>query len=409
MIKNLIKFSLHRDGYPTLVSGEASSAIRNRERGRMEARDYKAVLDHEWINLGRGGGYSSGFKFEAKDKSPNRPALRLEEVFSQRLGAWVLYTEAEAERLFGGAKTNPRRPPQRWMEHCMAGVSKGYDPGAVCGSLWYHKMSPAQRREAMRRHERRNPFTLKGPFVLVRDQQQLAGTYDSYQEALREAHRMLPDASSYVSIHDEGCAHPAAVKTLWKRDSREASRRNPSRAWHEERWREYNRERLRAQRDVPTPENLGRQEVLIGKVEAERDALRTYKHHRNPAVEVSASDRAKAAKIKGVRPEMLDDPDFWKTLSKYIEFHGCWPTTLEPRDIPQEKYLVNMGKALDVSYEPTESQKKSNKYGSSWLHEFNEGGNPKDKRALPDRLCTGDGKSIITHGGKFGVKDWVRG
>jgi len=134
-----------------------------------------------------------------------------------------------------------------------------------------------------------------------------------------------------------------------------------------------------------------------------------FGHRHNPAVEVSASDRAKAAKIKGVRPEMLEDPDFWKTLSKYIEFHGCWPTTLEPRDIPQEKYLVNMGKALDVSYEPTESQKKSNKYGSSWLHEFNEGGNPKDKKALPDRLCTSDGKSIITHGGKFGVKDWVRG
>jgi len=72
-----------------------------------------------------------------------------------------------------------------------------------------------------RKTERRgNPLTLKGPFTLVRDGKQLGGRWDSYQDALREAHRMLPDAISYVSIHDEGTNHPVAAKTLWRHEGR---------------------------------------------------------------------------------------------------------------------------------------------------------------------------------------------
>jgi hypothetical protein len=46
----------------------------------------------------------------------------------------------------------PGRPPKKWMRRCVAGVSAHIadDPGAVCGSLWYKKMSPAQKRKAMR-------------------------------------------------------------------------------------------------------------------------------------------------------------------------------------------------------------------------------------------------------------------
>ena len=52
----------------------------------------------------------------------------------------------------------PRRPPKKWMRDCVAGVTKNspaYDPRAVCGSLWYHKLSPAQKAAAVRRERTR--------------------------------------------------------------------------------------------------------------------------------------------------------------------------------------------------------------------------------------------------------------
>ena len=65
----------------------------------------------------------------------------------------------------------PNRPPKKWMRDCVDGVRRSgsaVNPGAVCGSLWYHKMSPAQKRKAMRgekmkrrrRHRRANPVAL---------------------------------------------------------------------------------------------------------------------------------------------------------------------------------------------------------------------------------------------------------
>jgi len=42
----------------------------------------------------------------------------------------------------------PNRPPKEWMERCIAGVKESGSaavPGAVCGSLWYHKKTPAER------------------------------------------------------------------------------------------------------------------------------------------------------------------------------------------------------------------------------------------------------------------------
>lgn len=59
------------------------------------------------------------------------------------------------------SQTNPRRPPRQWMRDCVRGVKESgsaANPGAVCGSLWYHKMSAAQRREALAREKvRDNP------------------------------------------------------------------------------------------------------------------------------------------------------------------------------------------------------------------------------------------------------------
>jgi len=402
---------------------------------------------------------------------------------------------------------------------------------------------------------RRNPFMLKGPFCLVRDNKRLPGEYNEYQVALREAHRMLGDAISYVSIHDEGCAHPIAVKTLWSSKQGERSR-NPGAAWHDRAARQYALDakylpRTRAQQqewellaeheraaartsrayginprgdprsiddtelhtwferdrahvglrdkqsgktliewwdddvhqavedgildtrgfvmgrevnkgplhlsaynywvemqgghrrnpDIPRSRaySRGLQDAIAGRPPEDlsglpADVAEAYREgyadaparqkadktrwilprggRRNPGVGLSADDRARALKIKGVKPEMLDDPKFVSALAKHIEFHGEWPTDLTQREIKgigdpnQVEYLVNMGKALDISYKPAPGQ-KSNKAGSAWLHEFNEG--KEDMAKLPDRLCTGDGKTIITHGGKYAVKDWVRG
>lgn len=52
-----------------------------------------------------------------------------------------------------------KRPPKKWMRRCVRGVEKSgaaYDPEAVCGSVWYHKMSVSQKRKAVRESERRN-------------------------------------------------------------------------------------------------------------------------------------------------------------------------------------------------------------------------------------------------------------
>jgi len=194
----------------------------------------------------------------------------------------------------------------------------------------------------------------------------------------------------------------------WSGPSRSNPGRNPGASWHLKELRD-------AERGVEEayPDQKKYWEGVAG---AHRDSYnksaRKGPYRRNPSV--TAEERTQLLKIKGVQPWMLEDAKFLQAVNKYIEFHGCWPTSISKRDIkgmgaPQDKeFLVNMGKALDVSYEPTPAQKGSNKYGSSWLHEFNEKGNPKDKSALPDRLCTADGKTIITHGGKFAVKDWVR-
>lgn len=51
-----------------------------------------------------------------------------------------------------------KRPPKRWWKRCVQGVEKsGYaeSPEAVCGDLWYHKMSILQKREAVRESEKR--------------------------------------------------------------------------------------------------------------------------------------------------------------------------------------------------------------------------------------------------------------
>lgn len=50
---------------------------------------------------------------------------------------------------------NPRRPPRGWFRRCMKGVEKSgaRNPNAVCGSVWYHKLSQADRNRITRESE----------------------------------------------------------------------------------------------------------------------------------------------------------------------------------------------------------------------------------------------------------------
>lgn len=44
------------------------------------------------------------------------------------------------------------------MKSCIRGVEESgtaYDPGSVCGDLWYNKMTVAQKKEAIRESEKR--------------------------------------------------------------------------------------------------------------------------------------------------------------------------------------------------------------------------------------------------------------
>lgn len=54
------------------------------------------------------------------------------------------------------------RPPRKWMKRCVAGVEKSGGanpklggPGAICGSVWYHKLTPKKRAEIRREYEAR--------------------------------------------------------------------------------------------------------------------------------------------------------------------------------------------------------------------------------------------------------------
>lgn len=46
-----------------------------------------------------------------------------------------------------------RRPPKRWMRRCVSGVRRSgsaADPGAVCGDMWFHKLTSRQKASAKR-------------------------------------------------------------------------------------------------------------------------------------------------------------------------------------------------------------------------------------------------------------------
>lgn len=76
---------------------------------------------------------------------------------------------------------NPNRPPKQWMRDCVKGASKNADdPGAVCGALWYHKMSPAQKRAALAKEGK----LMANPYRVNFGNGQVSGTVSTIKEVL---------------------------------------------------------------------------------------------------------------------------------------------------------------------------------------------------------------------------------
>lgn len=51
---------------------------------------------------------------------------------------------------------NPKRPPKHWWKGCVRGVrdsGSAAEPERVCGSIWYHQMSSAQRKRVLKQRE----------------------------------------------------------------------------------------------------------------------------------------------------------------------------------------------------------------------------------------------------------------
>jgi len=181
-------------------------------------------------------------------------------------------------------------------------------------------------------------------------------------------------------------------------------KRNPGRPYHRGR-------ASKVEAALAKPQSDESRAYREGQLDEARLSARRSAGMRNPSL--SAADKKKALKIKGVKPEMLGDPRFVQALAKYKEFHGCWPKTLEAREMgvgnPGDcDFFVNAGKAETMNYRPTKGQKGSNKYGSAWVHEYGEGKGKITDKDRPDVLISGDGKTIVHHGGSFKVKDWVR-
>jgi len=108
----------------------------------------------------------------------------------------------------GRFRENPRRPPKQWMRDCVAGASKSArNPGAVCGALWYHKMSPAQRRAALRKEGKAlaNPKSDKSYQMGYEDGEldAKAGEPPVYRQAPESDHYARGYVDGYKKHHSE--------------------------------------------------------------------------------------------------------------------------------------------------------------------------------------------------------------
>lgn len=106
-----------------------------------------------------GGEWWATIRFKNQEKDVE---ARSEEEVLEKATQWV----DDAPEL--SRDDNPNRPPKHWFQDCVAGASSSADdPNAVCGSLWYHKMSASQRRAALAQERRDNPGGAGAGLVLA--------------------------------------------------------------------------------------------------------------------------------------------------------------------------------------------------------------------------------------------------
>ena len=99
-------------------------------------------------------------------------------------------------------------------------------------------------------------------------------------------------------------------------------------------------------------------------------------------------------------------PGFKEALERYVKFHGCLPDSVSMHELPigdddQTEVFAALGEAPAESYMPSPGQKRSNKKGSIWVHEY--------EGSKPMKAVDGSGKLIITIPGKHKVTDWIHG
>lgn len=149
--------------------------------------------------------------------------------------------------------------------------------------------------------------------------------------------------------------------------------------------------------------------LICDKIKRLKKSKRGIYYSPNPGT----PDLNKVRKLKGFEEWMINHPDFLPGIAKYVEFHGEFPKEITMHDAPniagdeEARFVVGMGRAMDTTYKPT--NQGSNKFGSAYIHEFADDKKNSTDEDLPYRACTPDGKTILTFGGNFAVKDWVRG
>lgn len=142
-------------------------------RGTVSVKGYRWRFDQlraPAVGLGSGVAYDSPIAYDKMAAAAVSFGAYEHDVIADATG-WAMDDRGEyAVRRSPRGKeryrmqSNPRRPPKKWMRDCVAGASKSArDPGAVCGALWYHKMSPAQRRAALQKEGKDDAAALANP------------------------------------------------------------------------------------------------------------------------------------------------------------------------------------------------------------------------------------------------------
>ena len=179
---------------------------------------------------------------------------------------------------------------------------------------------------------------------------------------------------------------------------------NPDSSWHQARMEQWDR---------ALPHSGYNNRLVRGRLSEAQDSYIESRKREGPKANPGI-DLAQLRKIKGFQDWMIDHPDFKRGIEKYVEFHGVLPTKISQKDMPgvvpkgKAAFFVGMGKGVEETYLPTD--KRSSKHGSAYIHKYADNkGKSATEKDLPDKICSVDGKTILTVGGKFKVSDWIRG